>query len=218
MGDPVPNRPASFPGWTVCLAAVITLMNVGLFVGGPAADMLPRLELDPRAVLAGQPWRVMTANFVHWGREHFLLDVGAFLTLGWLSEPYFRRSYPLLLLCVALGVGLSGMWFLEDRTNLRGLSGVNSGQFAALLWIEIGLAIRERRRWIWAAPATAFFLVWIGHGAMTGRGLLMSSGQNVAGWAHLVGAGLAVVWLLIRAQLRPVDDVTALAVRKQESG
>jgi rhomboid family GlyGly-CTERM serine protease len=188
----------SSPRWTIAITVALVLLNFGLLVDDRPPRFLDQLEFERRAVLDGEYWRLITSQIIHWSARHFFLDVGAFLVLGWMSERYFRRSYPLLLLWIAFCVGVAGIWLLPDHARMRGLSGVNAGQFAALLWIEIGLAIREPRRWLWLAPATVFFLFWIGYGAITGRGFLMGPEHHIAGWAHLVGAGAALAWLAVR--------------------
>jgi len=196
---PAPASDRQFPPWTISLAAVVAVLNIGLFTGGPAADSLRELEFERRAVLEGETWRVLIGNLVHFDRRHFFLDAGVFLVLGWMSERSIGRAYPLLLLWIALAVGVTGIWFLPDGTHMRGLSGVNAGQFAAALWIEIGLARREPRRWLWTVLAAGFFLVWIGYGAVTGHSLWMDDDTRVAGWAHVTGAAAAVAFLGVRA-------------------
>jgi rhomboid family GlyGly-CTERM serine protease len=203
---PAPALDRSFPPWTVGLAAAVALMNVGLFTGGPAADLLRELEFERRAVLDGETWRVLTANLVHFDRRHFLLDAGVFLVLGWMSERSIGRAYPLLLLWIALVVGVAGLWFLPDSVRMRGLSGANAGQFAAALWVEIGLARKEPRRCLWTVPAAGFFLVWIGYGAATGRSLWMGDDARVAGWAHVTGAIAAVAFLTTRAIVNRLNE------------
>jgi rhomboid family GlyGly-CTERM serine protease len=194
-----PGRSPAFPRWTVGIGVAVAILNVGLFTGGPAAELLPRLEFDRRVVLSGEFWRVLTAHLVHFNSRHFLLDTGVFLVLGWMSERSFPRSYPLLLLAIALAVGLADLWFLPEGHRARGLSGVNAGQFAAALWIEIGLARREPRRWLWTVPALGLFLIWVGYGAATGRSLWMGEDVRVAGWAHVTGAVAAIAFLAVRA-------------------
>src|SRR5215468_7572826 len=196
---PAPVAESSFPRWTVGLAAAVVVLNVGLFTGGPAADWLGELEFERGAVLDGETWRVLTGNLVHFDRQHFFLDAGIFLVLGWMSERLIGRAYPLLLFWIALVVGVAGLWFLPDGTHMRGLSGVNAGQFAAVLWVEVGLARRVPRRWLWTVPVAGFFLFWVGYGAVTGHSLWMGDDARVAGWAHVTGAAAAVTFLGIRA-------------------
>jgi rhomboid family GlyGly-CTERM serine protease len=199
MPAPTPHRPHSIPWWTIVFATGLTILNFGLFTVGPDVDLLSALEFDRSAIERGEVWRLLTFNLVHHSREHFLLDVGAFLALGWLSERHFPRSYPLLLLWIALCLGLVGLFLVPENARVRGLSGVNAGQFAAILWVEIGLARRDRSRWLWLAPATAFFFLWIGYGAVTGHGFLMDSTTRVAAWAHITGAVAAIVFLAFLA-------------------
>jgi len=145
--------------------------NAGLLSGAPAfAQALARwLEYDRSAILDGQWWRLVTGNFVHWSPEHFLLDAGAFLFVGLLYERRLRRAYPWLLLTSALAVGCGAMALLPDMQTYRGLSGVDSGQFAAALCVEAELARRDRSRWLWLAPVAAVFAAKLLFEAGTGQ-------------------------------------------------
>lgn len=193
-----PSSDRSFPRWTVGVTGVIVLLNLGVFAGGPASEWLPRLEFERHATLDGESWRLLTFNLVHHTPRHFLLDVGVFLVLGWMTERNFPRAYIVILLWMALVIGLAALWFMADGAHLRGLSGVNAGQFAVALWVEVSLARREPRRWLWTVPATVLFVCWIGYGAVTGRSLWMGDDAHVAGWAHVAGAVAAVLFLSAR--------------------
>ena len=56
--------------WTLCLCALLLLLNLGLFPWAPAAfaDLAGWLQYDRAAILQGQLWRLLTGNLVHWGR------------------------------------------------------------------------------------------------------------------------------------------------------
>ncbi len=147
------------------------VVNVGLFPHVPEAlSQLPSaLQLDRQAILQGQLWRLATGNLVHWSAEHFLLDVGAFLVVGLMYERYLKRQYPWILLASALAVGCGVLLFLPEMGVYRGLSGVDSGQFAAALCAEIFLAARRPRRWIWALPAATIFVIKIAYECCSGQ-------------------------------------------------
>ena len=157
--------------WTIGLTCLMLVLNWGHLAESPAAAgrLLNWLQFDRDAIMAGEFWRVVTGNLVHWSREHFWLDVGAFLIIGLLYEPKFGRRYPWLLLSSAAAVGISLFVFQPDLHTYRGLSGVDSGQFAGAVAIECLAAMKERRRWIWVAPAATIFCGKIGYEALSGR-------------------------------------------------
>jgi hypothetical protein len=90
----------------------------------------------------------------------------------------------------------------------RGLSGVDSGQFAAALCVEIGLAVCQRRRWLWVAPAAVIFATKILYEATSGRLFFGTEALGSIGLptplAHIAGAaagiGLTICLLFV---LRP---------------
>ena len=127
--------------WTLGLCAAMLLANVGLLPHAAEAgrSLLEWLEFDRQAILQGQLWRLITGNLVHWSVEHFLLDVGPFLIVGLLYERPVRRQYPWFLLGSALAIGASVLVFLPAVETYRGLSGVDSGQFALAVCVELGL-------------------------------------------------------------------------------
>jgi rhomboid family GlyGly-CTERM serine protease len=183
---------------------VVVVLNLGLF---------PRFEVDGRSLLAalqfdgvairdGQLWRLLTGNLVHWDRQHFFMDGGAFLTLGWLYERRFPRSYPCLLLAAGLVVGIAGLVYAPPQTLCRGLSGITAAQFAAALGAEAIGARHDSFRWLWLGPAIALYLTWLAYGGLTGKSLL-SIGLNrpashqVAVFAHLAGAATGAGYVLL---------------------
>jgi rhomboid family GlyGly-CTERM serine protease len=139
------------------------LFNLGLLFDRPnwSSHLVTTLQFDRPAILHGEIWRVITGNLVHWSLEHFALDVAVFLVVGCLYEPIIRRIYPWLMLASAAAVGVGLLLFQPALTIYRGLSGVDSGQFAAAVGIECLLASREKRRWLWVGPATAVFALKI---------------------------------------------------------
>lgn len=190
--------------WTLGLAAIMTVVNLGLLPGAPPAfeRLVELLQFDRGAILDGQLWRLLTGSFVHWSREHFLLDVGAFAMVGMLYEHRLGRRYPWLLLFCGLAVGLGLLAFVPGMSLYRGLSGVDSGQFAAAVCAEAWLARSDRRRWLWLAPAAAVFLLKIASECATGRMFFGTESLGNIGepvpLAHAAGAVAAGVFLLAR--------------------
>lgn len=209
--------------WTLGLSAILVLLNLGAVLGGPprALRLLTWLQWDSTAVEAGEWWRVLTGNLVHWSPNHFYLDVGVFLVLGLLYEPAFGRAYPWLLLVLCLGAGLPCLWFMPERSICRGLSGVDSGLFAAALGIEFGLAAREPSRWLWVGPAAGLFVAKSIYEAATGRSAISSEAilgpMSLAAPIHIGGAiagaafvaGLALYHHLAAPAERPSPEPRA---------
>ena len=194
--------------WTLAMCLAMLLFNLGLFAGSPnwAGRLVTALQYDRTAVLNGEVWRIITGNMVHWSPEHFALDVSVFLVVGFLFEPMIHRAYPWLIFASALAVGVAVFLFQPELTVYRGLSGVDSGQFAAALGIECLVACREKRRWLWAAPATAIFLAKIVYECTSGRLFFDTESLGSIGlpvpMAHAAGVsavmGLVVICLWMK--------------------
>lgn len=189
--------------WTLGLTVVLVGLNLGLFAGVPAAfeSLIAALQFDRQAILDGQWWRLLTGNLVHWSREHFLLDVAAFLFVGILYEPKRPRVYPWLLLAAGLAVGAGVLIFRPDMALYRGLSGVDSGQFALALAIEASFAWREPRRWLWIAPAAAIFGAKILYECTTGQMFFGTESLGHIGQpvplAHAAGVLPVALWIAL---------------------
>jgi rhomboid family GlyGly-CTERM serine protease len=184
--------------WTLLLTALISVANIGLLpaVQGWFGGLTEWLQFDRDAILAGQLWRLVTGNLVHWSMEHFLLDVGAFLVVGLMVEGYLKQNYAWILLASAVAVGCGVLAFAPEMTVYRGLSGVDSGQFAAALCVESATALRDRRRWIWVAPAMSIFVIKIVYECTSGQMLFGTESLGDIGIptpvAHAAGAAAAV--------------------------
>lgn len=184
--------------WTLGLGMLMLLVNFGVS-GTPSFGgwLAHGLEFDRQAILDGQVWRLVTGNLVHWSPEHFYLDVGAFLLVGWLYEPLSGRRYPWLLLSAGLAVGVGLLLFLPELKTYRGLSGVDSGQFVGALLIEVAAARGQPVRWLWAAPAATIFLVKILYECGTGNLFFGTESLGDIGTpvplAHLAGAAAVLV-------------------------
>lgn len=192
--------------WTIGLTAAMLLMNLSLFANGPAwaTQLMTLLEYDRDAILHGQLWRLATGNLVHWSLEHFYLDVGAFLVLGLLYERSFKRpfvSFATFLLTVSLAIGAALCVLLPDMNIYRGLSGVDSGVFAAALIMEAAWARKDHRRWLFLAPAALIFTVKIAFECWTGELFFGTSSLGDLGQpvplAHAAGALSALATIVV---------------------
>ena len=189
--------------WTWSLSAVVFVLNLGLFssVSVPFQTLLTSLQFDGLAIRYGEWWRLLTANLVHFNPNHFFLDVGVFVVLGFLYERSFRGFYPWLLLTMALAGSIAGLVFWPERTICRGLSAVDSGLFAAALCVEFRLAWRDRTRWLWVGPATAIFVAKNIYECATGQSFFSTQAllgpTQLAVAAHTSAILAALVFLTV---------------------
>lgn len=114
--------------------------------GGPAATALlgassllvaawPRLaeaaQLD-RALVARQPWRILTGHVAHFSGTHLAYDLVVLLALGWVCETRWpartRASLGLAMLACSAAVLLGA----PGLDTYRGLSGLDSALFVLL--------------------------------------------------------------------------------------
>lgn len=127
--------------------ANIVFSAIALLLATAEANLFNTLSLEPLRVNAGEYWRILTANFVHFGWAHTLMNVAALLlcTLALLSEISLTKYLCLFLLC-CLSVGLGIYWLNPQYQPYAGLSGAIHGLvFAGLIqtraypwWIKIG--------------------------------------------------------------------------------
>ena len=158
------------------------------------------LELNGDVPASGEWWRLLTAHVVHFTPGHLWLDLAAFGLLGAACEKRLGRSYPLLLIVGAVLIAGGLVLAQPDLGRYRGLSGLVSAQFAALVTLWASDARRSRdpsRRAIPIACAILFggkIVYEIVQGKAFFSTSLAAAGVVACPTAHLLGAcaGLAV--------------------------
>lgn len=123
-------------------------LNAAIFFYGflnPQQELLLSRQfwLSAQDVISGEPWRILTATFLHAGALHVGMNMISLWQLGSLAEPLFgtRRFVLLYLLAGILGFGLSGVEKALTFTSLRelvpsvGASGAVFGIAGALLGV-----------------------------------------------------------------------------------
>jgi len=180
-------------GFAAALAAILVAAAlVQAWPGAPGA-----MEFRRAGIAAGQWWRLLTGNLVHFSWLNLAANAAAFALLCAVAR---SRGLPAISVLVgfALAVGLGVYLFARGIESYRGLSGVS---FALLAMVLVDMALARR---------SAVSAVWVGvlallagravFEAATGRALLPTSlpaGPCVVGAAHLAGlaagsaAGLA---------------------------
>lgn len=180
---------------TLCLLAMV-----------PGGFELLRYE---RALIAAEPWRLLTAHVVHLGWVHLALNLAAFaaiwVMLGDLLRP---RAWVAAFVFCALAVS-GGLWFLDPGLEWYvGLSGVLHGLFVVGAMAGLGRArvfhglllagVVAKVAWEQLAGAD------VGSAALVGGAVIVN--------AHLYGmlAGLAcapLAWLGSAARGAPPGPV-----------
>ncbi|MFY9822023.1 MAG: rhomboid family intramembrane serine protease [Thermoanaerobaculia bacterium] len=175
-------RPFSrrFPWLTVALAALYA--SVWFF---PAEA----LEYDRTRVAAGEAWRLLTGQLVHWTPRMAAFDIGMLLGLGaWLEA---REDRGLMITGLALGGGLTALAVHTLSPGLqvyRGGSGVASALFV-LAAVRIAESPDPRLRTL-ATAAVALFLGKAAFEAFAGQTLFagpLPQGVHVVPLVHLLG-------------------------------
>jgi rhomboid family GlyGly-CTERM serine protease len=176
-----------------------------------AADLGSTLEYR-RALLATEPWRLVTGHLVHANWRHAILNALAWFATARLFAyelPPARQAW--LLAASALGASLL-LWLAAPQVAwYRGLSGALHGLYAAaaVLWLAQAVKVRDagaaRRALV---PALLLAAVWakvlaeqLGGAAMTNQSWL---GVAVVTQSHLFGAGVGTLAAALTARWRGV--------------
>lgn len=108
--------------------------------------LFPLLSLEPTKVSTGEFWRLLTANLVHFGWMHTLMNAAALLlcVLAFFAG-YSLKKLSLLLLWCSASVGIGIYCFNPEYSPYAGLSGAIHGLIVAgllqtrayPLWIRV---------------------------------------------------------------------------------
>lgn len=177
-----------------------------------SAPVGPALEYQ-RAALAAQPWRIVTAHFVHINTVHVVINAAAWFVVARLYarelSPW-RQMIVLAVASVAIAGGLAAAY--PGVAWYRGFSGVLHALFfaGAVVWLAAALADRARRSLKTVAlPAALFAGGWvkvIGEQPFEGATPYAAwLGAATVPQAHLIGALCGTV-LGVAFALRPVRN------------
>ena len=149
--------------------------------------VLALMEYTRAGVEAGQWWRLLTGNFVHFGWGHFAGDLAAFLALCLIARCRGRDVLLVVGAC-AVAVGTSVHLWAPHIHVFRGISGVYYGVMTFAL---IGMICRDRGRkgLLWAAILGALIFK-TAYELATGTLLVQTclpEGIAVVGISHLAG-------------------------------
>jgi rhomboid family GlyGly-CTERM serine protease len=174
-----------------------------------------------RALLATEPWRVVTAHLVHVNSEHALINAAAWWLVARLFGPDLDLRRQLIALfagAVAIGAGLALLHPAIDW--YRGFSGVLHALFfaGATCWLANALARPDTRtlRGLWLPAALAaggWIKVALEQPAGSATPYADWLGATIVPQAHLLGAlagtllGFAFAWRNARKNAATVRGV-----------
>lgn len=181
----------------------LSLLMLVLSVSG--ISVFETLSLYATKVQAGEAWRLLTANLVHFSWAHTTMNLAAFLLCCYAFFVHYPlQQFILLLLICFLSVGL-GIFFLDPHyLPYAGLSGAIHGLVASGI-----LLTREYPGWLrWGAGTLlAGKLAYENSGYFQATDLQKIIGAQIATEAHLYGAigGLiyASLVILVRSMRAP---------------
>ncbi|PTY05735.1 rhombosortase [Opitutaceae bacterium EW11] len=201
----IPHRP--LPWATFLIAAAVLAVAVV-----PGADSL--LEWERHAFSTGEAWRLATGHLTHFGWNHLVWDLAAFVGLGVFVERLGRTRYLVSLGMSAVVISLGVIWFQPDLATYRGLSGLDSTLFAMVCAHLLALSRRrgDLKLGLLASAALLGFLAKCGFELHTGATVFVDSGA--AGFrpvplAHLLGAVTGLVAMLVPGAALPLPRMRA---------
>ncbi|MHB1505405.1 MAG: rhomboid family intramembrane serine protease [Sulfobacillus sp.] len=168
---------------TLLLLVAITVVWVvegGLTIGGGTIPLATAVALGAQytpLVLAGQPWRLVTAMFIHWSWLHILLNGWSLYIVGTVVEPVYGswRTLGIYLLGGLLG-GVATLALMPQNVISAGASGA----IFALLGAVLVVAIVARKR-------IGSSLLWWALGIVGINLLFDLYNPQIAIWDHLGG-------------------------------
>jgi membrane associated rhomboid family serine protease len=195
--EPAARPPARCRPW--CTAACVAAS--ALVSAWPAAVL--RLEFDRAAVEAGETWRLLGSQFVHWSATMAVADLGVLLVAGAALEVRSRRA-TVAAIALALPFVAAALQFRSpELSNYRGSSGIALALVVALL---LDLAISPgpawRRMLAAAGLVTALVKTLVElRGGTPPLSVPLPDGVTVAPWVH--AAGVAAGGLACAFDRRP---------------
>lgn len=112
------------PSMLVTLGLSSLILLLGLF---PSVTE-PLLQFDRERVLAGEWWRLLTGQIIHYGAYHLAMNLAALLLCGYVFLYSCKLStYSLLLITLGVGVGAGIYWGNRELSYYAGLSGILHG-------------------------------------------------------------------------------------------
>jgi len=136
------------------------------------------------AIWHGQPWRLVTPMFLHFGFMHIFFNLWWLKDLGTAIERVFSSRYLLLFVLVTAVFSHILEYAVSGPTTFGGMSGVVYGLFA-FIWIRGRLDPSFPYRM--PQQLVTFMLIWLGLGFTGWVG-------PIANWVHTGGLLVGALW------------------------
>jgi GlpG protein len=142
---------------------------------------------DVSAIWQGQPWRLWTPMFLHFGFMHILFNMWWLKDLGTAIERVFSPRYLLTFVLITAAFSHVLEYAISGPTTFGGMSGVVYGLFS-FIWIRGRLDPSFPYRM--PQQLVTFMLIWLGLGFTGWVG-------PIANWVHTGGLISGAVWGVI---------------------
>lgn len=142
---------------------------------------------DVSAIWQGQPWRLFTPMFLHFGFMHILFNMWWLKDLGTAIERVFSSRYLLTFVLSTAAFSHVLEYAVSGPTNFGGMSGVVYALFA-FIWIRGRLDPSFPYRM--PQQLATFMLIWLGLGFTGWVG-------PIANWVHTGGLIAGAAWGLV---------------------
>src|SRR5690606_7603647 len=177
-----------FVALCVIIFALTSLTGPGFDIFGPVlqTQYLRWGALHPILVWS-EPWRLLSAVFVHFGVLHLLMNMGALVSWGSALERTFGSARFVI---TFVGTGIFGFvvsvaWSLLGSGVLALTAGASGGLFG-LMCFEVGYLLRARDpAWKQALIRAVVFIVIIGLLASVNNAAHIGGGVAGAGFGYL---------------------------------
>lgn len=201
-----------FPVITIALI----VLSAGVAFGsnlGASQDVLRALYFadparpDSQAILSGQPWRLITPIFIHFGIMHFVFNMLWVWDLGRLIEARKGAGFYLLFVVLVGALSNSAEFLLTRSALFGGMSGVVYGLFA-YVWIrgrydrDFGVGLHKTTVHMMLAWFVLCWTGWLG---------------PIANWAHSMGLLAGALWAYLESGIgaAPAQNADGKAVQHQ---
>lgn len=178
-------------GWTAALAAFAAIAAWPPLAGA--------LQFEHSA-LPSEPWRLLTCHWAHWHLDHLCWNLAVFMALGAMMEIRSRARFLACVVSSALVISATLIVARPELVLYRGLSGIDSALFAAVVVVLLrdAVAARQWQTSSWLALAVTALLAKIAFESVTGRCLFVDTTTfTPIPLVHTAGAIVGVIVALV---------------------
>lgn len=202
-----PLRPAAASGGMGNGVFLLLLLNFALFALQQFAPSLSFLAALPLSHWRPQWWQFITCTFVHANWEHLSGNAFSLLVFGRMVEEEEGAFgvWATYLLCGVGGALASYLSLPHSRTISLGASGAVFGLFAVAVFSKFKPSLKRLLEAVILGTFVARQVLQEVAVVGSGRGMALG-GMSVGHWAHLGGAAVGVLLVLLLARLPDVPD------------